>query len=55
MFKKPVVGTQIAHTETCLARLADVVAQSSSALAAAQEQRIARLKEELKDLEKKVG
>ncbi|KAH8090555.1 Swi5-domain-containing protein, partial [Filobasidium floriforme] len=55
MFKKPIVckTTDIAEVGKALIRRPRF--KSSSALAAAQEQRIAKLKMEIKDLEQKVG
>lgn len=55
MFKKPIVcvTNDIAEVGKALIRLPWF--KSSSALAAAQEQRIAKLKMEIKDLEQKVG
>jgi ribosome-interacting GTPase 1 len=55
MFKKPIVcePADIAEIDKALIRLPRF--KSSSALAAAQEQRIAKLKMEIEDLEQKVG
>jgi hypothetical protein len=55
MFKKPIVCETILIAEVGKALIRLPRSKSSSALAAAQEQRIAKLKMEIKDLEQKVG